>query len=118
MIQGPVSLEDETVEDGRTELVLRFQHHLEEWWCKVPSHNGSVHAPSRTKGLIHKIGKLWTPDGAEVCGIFVCVRCVSYKGRYKLRSPRYHMSQRGRQGPDAKGNNGSHGEKNEEMEWL
>lgn len=34
MIQGSVSLDDETAEDGCTVLVAGFHHHIAEWWSR------------------------------------------------------------------------------------
>ena len=68
IIQGSVSLDDETAE-GCTEILPGFHHRIKEWWESVEE-RGHV-----TNGHVHSMEGLMLPEDEERYGNFVAVPC-------------------------------------------
>lgn len=85
-----MSSDNETPEDGCTELVLGFHHHIKEWWGKVLSLQQRVRFRGQLRAgngeadhgaLLHDVAKIWkTQDTEAYCG-FVPVQCKQVQVR-------------------------------------
>lgn len=73
IIQSSVSLDDETVESGCTELIPGFHRHIKPWWEQV--HGTERENELLVGGLIQSVGKLWTAEHSRVYGEFVPFPC-------------------------------------------
>lgn len=75
IIQGSVSLDDETVESGCTELIPGFHRHVKAWWVGV---HATEHQDELTVGgLFHSVGKLWKSEHTRAYGGFVPFPCIA-----------------------------------------
>ncbi|MCJ1412158.1 hypothetical protein MMC19_006250 [Ptychographa xylographoides] len=78
IIQGSISLDDETV-NGCTELQLGFHKHIAEWWGKVQARG------HETNGEIHGLDKIWTREDTAAYGDFV--PCPCQRGDARITRP-------------------------------
>ena len=84
MIQGSLSLDDETAEDGCTVLVAGFHHHIAEWWKRVTAREQQGNQPQGIGGFVHNVDKLYTAEDAATFGECKPVPCLRGQRRSTL----------------------------------
>lgn len=83
IIQGSVSLDDETVDGGCTELVLGFHRHIKRWWDNVVARGEG--GPAGTGGKVQEVHTLYKSADADEFGAFVPVTCS--RGQVRISRP-------------------------------
>lgn len=83
-IQGSVSLDEETIEGGCTELIPGFHRRLKEWWADTTI-GSEGRAIRGTTGRVHEINSLWSAAAATKYGQFVPVPCA--QGAVRITRP-------------------------------
>ncbi|MCJ1463694.1 hypothetical protein MMC07_002303 [Pseudocyphellaria aurata] len=85
MIQGSVSLDDETAEDGCTILVRCFYKNIAEWWGRVVVQELQTDRPLQASGFVHIVDKLYTVEDVASFGDFEPVPCL--RGQVRITKP-------------------------------
>ncbi|MCJ1467746.1 hypothetical protein MMC07_006371, partial [Pseudocyphellaria aurata] len=73
IIQGSVSLDNESEKTGCTELIPGFHQHIKTWWQQV--HGIEEQDELSVGGLIQDVGKMWTREHSRRFGEFVPFPC-------------------------------------------
>ena len=85
IIQGSVSLDNETVESGCTEIVPGFHKHLEDWWTRAHERLPEGTQNKGTGGWVHDVSKLWSSEDGTRYGDFIPVPCQ--RGDVRVTKP-------------------------------
>ena len=84
IIQGSVSLDDETTETGCTVIIPGMHKRLREWWTDVLSRSDSEKVQG-TSGRVHNVKPLWHPNDAAKYGDWTPVPCS--RGDVRITKP-------------------------------
>lgn len=84
IIQGSVSLDDETAETGCTVIIPGMHKRLGEWWKDVLSRSGGEKVQG-TSGRVHNVQPLWHSSDAAKYGDWTPVPCS--RGDVRITKP-------------------------------
>ncbi|KAI4137511.1 MAG: hypothetical protein L6R39_007243 [Caloplaca ligustica] len=74
VIQGSVSLDDETAVTGCTEIVPGMHRRLRDWWADVEARSAQGQKV-RDSGRVHNVTSLWHPSDVAKYGKWTSVPC-------------------------------------------